>query len=167
MYLIKSISITALGLLIGCGIASVHAGGKPPLEPPLEAIPQPNPPKNPDPKMAYFLVCAKECDDCARSCDLCSAHCATMIAEGQKEHLQTLRMCQDCTTICSAAARVTTKNGPDSDLICTACAEACKRCGDACAKYPNDPIMKQCTDECRRCEEVCRKMLKEIVRPEK
>jgi hypothetical protein len=157
-------SIPVLVLVFGAAIATVYAGGKPPLEPPIEAIPQPKERANPDPKMAYFLICAKECDHCALSCDLCAAHCTTMITEGSKEHLQTLRTCQDCATICNAAARVTAKNGPYSDLICTACADACKRCGDICAKYPNDPIMKQCADECRRCEETCRKMLKEIVK---
>lgn len=164
MHVIKSISVTALALLLGGAVASVFAGGKPPLEPPVEAIPNPNAKQNPDPKMAYFLVCAKACDDCERVCNLCSAHCATMMADGMKEHLQTLRTCQDCATICSAAASVMAKNGPFSDLICTACADACKRCGDACAKYPGDPIMKQCADECRKCEESCRKMLKDIVK---
>jgi hypothetical protein len=174
MCIIKSITVTVLGLSIGLAIATVHAGGaKPPLEPPLDAIPQPNARPNPDQRMAYFLVCAKACDDCARSCNLCSAHCATMLSEGKKEHLLTLRTCQDCATICSAAADVMARNGPFSDVMCVACAEACKRCGDACEKLGTDPIMKQCADECRKCEEACRKMVKATVkkgetpRPEK
>jgi hypothetical protein len=88
-----------------------------------------------------------------------------MIAEGQKQHLQTLRTCQDCATLCSSASCVVAKSGPFSDLICTACAEACKRCGDACAKHAeHDPIMKQCADECKRCEKACRDMLKGTVK---
>ena len=45
-----------------------------------------------------------------------------------------------------------------NDLITSACAEACKRCGDACGKHASDPLMKRCADECRACEKVCREM---------
>jgi len=78
-----------------------------------------------------------------------------MLADGKKEHLATLRLCQDCTAICMATARVAGKDGPMSDLMYTACAQACKRCGDACEKG-TDPMMKKCAEECRRCEKVCR-----------
>jgi len=113
-----------------------------------------------DPKMPLFLVCAKACDDCSRHCELCSAHCAKLVADGQKDHLDTLRLCQDCAAICQAASRVTAKDGPMSDLIVAGCAEACKRCGEACEKHPGDPLMKRCAEECRSCEKVCREMNK-------
>src|SRR5581483_8830580 len=74
-----------------------------------------------------FMECAKACDDCARICDACGAHCADLIANGKREHLTTLQTCQDCATACSAASCVTARTGPFSDLMCTACAEACKR----------------------------------------
>lgn len=153
--------ITVLTLL-AVAVAGVYAAGdKPPAGGAPTAAAQPNP----DPKMPGFLECARACGDCARACDMCAAHCANVIAEGKKEHLQTLRTCLDCATICSSASCVVAKNGPFSDLICTACAEACKRCGDACVKHANnDPIMKQCADECRRCEKACRDMLKNTVR---
>jgi hypothetical protein len=114
-----------------------------------------------DPRMPLFLVCAKECDDCARSCETCAAHCAKMIVDDKKEHLATLKLCQDCAAFCQAASRITSKDGPLSDLICTSCADACKRCGDACEKHSGDPIMKRCAEECRRCEKVCREMHKQ------
>src|SRR5437762_3344133 len=96
-----------------------------------------------------FMDCAKACDDCARMCDACGAHCTHLVAEGKKEYLHTLRTCQDCATHCSAASCITARHGPFSDLICQACAEACKRCGDACDKHKDDELMKQCADECR------------------
>lgn len=108
---------------------------------------------------AAFEQCAKACDDCARVCDQCSAHCAKLLADGKKEHLKTLQTCQDCATICSAASCVVAKGGPFSDLICTACADACKRCGDACDQHKDDPMMKKCAEECRKCEKACRDML--------
>jgi hypothetical protein len=113
-----------------------------------------------DPHAAMFMDCAKACDDCKRSCDACGAHCAKMIAEGQKHHMVTLKTCQDCAAVCSAASCIVAKGGPFSDLICTACADACKRCGDACEQHgKGDPTMKQCADECRKCEKACRDML--------
>ena len=130
---------------------------------------QPDPEPAVDPKMSHFMDCAKACDDCTRACDLCAGHCAKVIVDGRKEHLETLRMCQACATICSATSRVVAKFGPCSDLMLVACVDACKRCGDACTKHPDDAIMKKCADECRRCEKACREMIKHAksVVPEK
>jgi hypothetical protein len=154
--------IAVLTLLVAVGVAGVFAAGE--KQPPTGAAPPAAQP-NPDPKMPQFLECAKVCDDCGRACDTCGAHCANLMAEGQKQHLQTLRTCQDCAAICSSASCVVAKSGPFSDLVCTACAEACKRCAEACQKHAeHDPIMKQCADECKRCEKSCRDMLKGIVR---
>ncbi|MCI0703632.1 MAG: four-helix bundle copper-binding protein [Planctomycetia bacterium] len=155
-----------LGLMTGAfAIVGLYApaGEKPapPDEVPIHPV---------DPKMTQFLDCSKACDDCARFCDLCAGHCARLVADGKKEHLETLKTCQDCATICSAASRVVAKFGPFSDLICIACADACKRCGDACEKFPNDPMMKKCAEECRKCEKACREMIKQaktITPPEK
>jgi Domain of Unknown Function (DUF326) len=108
------------------------------------------------------MECSKACDDCRRVCDACSVHCAKLIAEGHKDHLHTLQTCQDCATHCSAASAITARRGPFADLICTACAEACKRCGDACEKHKHDEIMKKCAAECRKCEKACREMLKHV-----
>lgn len=103
--------------------------------------------------------CARACNDCQRICDACSTHCAKLVANGKKDHLTTLRTCQDCATHCSAAATIVSRNGPFSDLICTACAEACQKCGKACEKF-DDKMMKQCAEECFKCEKACREMLK-------
>jgi len=111
---------------------------------------------------AEFMKCAKACSDCQRECDSCSVHCAKMVAEGKKDHLETLKTCQDCATHCAAAAAIMSRKGPFSDLICTACAEACARCGKACEKFPDDKHMKQCAEECRKCEKACREMLKYV-----
>lgn len=116
---------------------------------------------------AAFEQCSKACDDCARVCEQCAAHCARLLADGKKEHLKTLQTCQDCATVCSAASCVVARKGPFSDLICTACADACKRCGDACEPHAADPMMKRCADECRRCEKACRDMLRHVGQGEK
>lgn len=118
--------------------------------------------KGDDHHAAAYDNCAKACGDCQRACDSCTTHCARMISQGKKEHLQTLQTCQDCATHCSAAAAIVARKGPFSDTICKACAEACKRCGDACEKFKDDHHMKQCADECRKCEKACRDMLTHV-----
>jgi len=113
------------------------------------------------PQVDPFMDCARACDDCGRICEACGAHCTKLVAEGHKEHLKTVQTCQDCATLCKAASCIVARHGAFWDLSCTACAEACKRCGDACeAHAAHDPVMKQCMDECRRCEKACREMLK-------
>jgi hypothetical protein len=109
-----------------------------------------------------FQQCARACGECARICEACADHCARLVAEGKKDHLKTLRTCQDCATHCAAAARIMARQGPFSDLICTACAEACARCGKACEGFPDDAMMKKCAEECRKCEKECRKMLEHL-----
>lgn len=113
-----------------------------------------------DAHAAAFEECARACGDCQRACDMCAAHCAKLLSEGKKDHLKTLQTCQDCATHCAAAACIVSRKGPFADAICTACAEACKRCGDACAKFTDDPMMKKCAEECKKCETACRDMLK-------
>ena len=148
-------------VLSACGLLALHAAE--PVQPKLKAPQIPIPQRGPtqvDPEMPYFLVCAKACDDCARMCETCAAHCAKLLAKGNKEHQVTLQHCQDCAAVCQAAARITAKDGPMSKLICIACADACKLCGDECAKHAEDPLMKKCAVMCQQCEKVCREMVK-------
>jgi hypothetical protein len=160
-------SLRVLGLLaVSFAVAgtAISVGGKPPAEAPTTAQPAATQPV--DPHMSAFMDCAKECDDCARNCNMCAAHCTKMVADGKKEHLDNVRTCIDCATICTSASAIVIKSGPFTDLICTACADACKRCGDTCAKHAeHDPIMKRCMDECRKCEKACRTMLKNTIKP--
>lgn len=118
-----------------------------------------------DQRMPLFMTCAKAADDCARHCEICSAHCAKMLSEGKNEHLDTMRMCQDCAAVCVAMGRVAAKDGPVSDLLYPTCADVCKRCAELCDKHMGDPMMQQCAAECRKCEKACREMTK--AKPEK
>jgi hypothetical protein len=106
--------------------------------------------------------CAKACSDCQRACDACATHCTHMLLEGKKEHLTTLMTCQDCATVCSAAAQIVARGGPFSNTICAACAEACSLCAKECEKFPSDLHMKTCAEECRKCETACRAMAKHM-----
>lgn len=108
-----------------------------------------------------MMECAGFCSDCQQECDACATHCAVMLANGRKEHLETLQMCRDCADVCSAAAQICARGGPMVALICGACAEACVRCGNACDKLSGDVAMKRCAEMCRICEKACRAMIKQ------
>jgi hypothetical protein len=138
--------------LLAAGMLLAVPGGKAQEKKPDE--------KKADPHHGAFMECARACDDCARMCDACGAHCTDLVASGKKEHLTTLKTCQDCAAICRTASALTARQGPFSDTICIACADACKRCGDSCEKFKDDEMMKKCMEECRKCEKACREMLK-------
>ena len=109
-----------------------------------------------------FADCAAACDACQRECDGCANHCTDLLARGHGEHgghAETLRTCQDCADICSAAARIVARRGVFSADICRACADACAKCAEHCERHgQQDEVMKRCAEECRRCEEACRQM---------
>jgi hypothetical protein len=110
-----------------------------------------------DKHAASYEACAKACNECQRVCDTCATHCATLLAEGKKEHLTTLKECQDCATCCSACAQVCARGGPHAALMSAKC---CDQCAKACEKFPDDKHMKACAEECRKCQKACEAMAK-------
>jgi hypothetical protein len=115
-----------------------------------------------DKHAAAYQECAKACNDCQRVCDDCALYCAKLVSEGKREHLATLKECLDCATFCSAAGQIVSRTGPQSALICDACAKACNQCAQECEKFPNDEHMKKCAEECRKCQKACEEMLKHV-----
>jgi hypothetical protein len=105
-------------------------------------------------------ACARACADCMLQCDSCHHHCERLVAQGKKEHVKTMRLCDDCGAICAVAARVTSRDGPLSVTICDSCAKACDTCGATCKKFPDDEHMKTCAKACDACAKACREMIK-------
>jgi hypothetical protein len=104
------------------------------------------------------MNCAKACSDCQLACDSCSAHCLSLLAVGKTQHAKTMQLCNDCAAICAASAQIVARHGPLTNVICTACADACNQCAVACEAMKDDAHMKHCAAECRRCEKACRNM---------
>jgi hypothetical protein len=105
-----------------------------------------------------IMSCAKACSDCQRACDACSAHCVGLLSEGKTQHVKTMQLCNDCAAICAASAQIVARHGPMTNVVCTACADACNQCAAACEVMKDDAHMKHCAEECRRCEKSCRTM---------
>ena len=101
-------------------------------------------------------------NDCAQACtadadaDLGDSELANMIA--------CVRLCLDCADVCTATARVVSRQtayepGVLRPLL-EACAAICARCGDECEMHAHTHAhCRICQDACRRCEQACRDLL--------
>jgi hypothetical protein len=109
---------------------------------------------------AEMEACMKECARCAKECASCLNHCIQLVADGKKEHVTTLRTCNDCGDMCAMAAKMIARDGAFANLMCAACAKACDGCGAECAKFPHDEHMSKCAQACKDCAKACRAMVK-------
>jgi hypothetical protein len=107
-----------------------------------------------------YATCARACAECSLQCESCFAHCSHLVAEGKKDHVRSMRTCNDCGDFCALAARITGRHGPTAVTTCEACAKVCDMCGAACEKFPDDEHMKACAKSCRDCAKACREMIK-------
>ena len=111
---------------------------------------------------SVLAVTIEAMNDCAQACtadadaDLGDSELANMIA--------CVRLCLDCADVCTATARVVSRQtayepGVLRPLL-EACAAICARCGDECEKHADmHPHCRICQDACRRCEQACRHLL--------
>ena len=106
--------------------------------------------------------CIEACIDCAQACGMCADAC---LAEEMVADLRScIRTDLDCADICTTTARVVSRRtGANADIIkavVTACAAACKSCGDECAGHASmHEHCKVCANACRRCEQACNDLL--------
>lgn len=106
--------------------------------------------------------CIEECVACAQSCTACADACLSEVRVADLG--KCVRTDLDCADICETTGRVLSRHtGYDANVTraqLTACAAACKACGDECAKHaPMHEHCRICADACRRCEEACQELL--------
>jgi hypothetical protein len=114
------------------------------------------------PHNEHFAACAKACADCQQHCDMCFHHCATLLAEGKKEHAKTMHACVDCADCCKLAATLSARNSPFAKYACECCAKCNDECAAGCEKFPDDKHMAACAKSCRDCAKACREMIKHL-----
>ena len=107
-----------------------------------------------------FEQCAAAAAKCANHCNSCFDHCVRLVAEGKQDHVKTMRLCSDCSTICSTTAALSSRRGPLAKLTWDMCAEACETCAEACEAFPEDKHMAACAAACRDCAATCRSLTK-------
>jgi hypothetical protein len=105
-----------------------------------------------------LIRCIEACYDCAQACTSCADACLAedMVAELR----QCIRFNLDCADICAAAGSIATRRtGTNEKLIgeiLSACATACRLCGDECASHADKHAhCRICAEACRRCEQAC------------
>jgi hypothetical protein len=103
--------------------------------------------------------------DCAQACDCDVA--ADLGEPNVAEMVTCIRLCLDCTDICTATLRVLSRQA-DYDATVTrplleACVAICRSCGDECERHAGmHEHCRVCGEACRRCEQACRELLAAI-----
>lgn len=102
---------------------------------------------------------------CSHRCTACADACLSedMVADLGK----CIRSDLDCADICDTTARVLSRHtGYDANLThaqVQACAQACKSCGDECARHAEmHEHCRICAEACRACEQACDELLATI-----
>jgi hypothetical protein len=100
--------------------------------------------------------------DCAQACNADNA--ADLSEPNLADMVTCIRLCLDCTDICTATAGVIGRlTGPDLSVtrpLLEACANSCRSCGDECERHaPHHAHCRICAEACRRCERACRALL--------
>ncbi|MET8869367.1 four-helix bundle copper-binding protein [Nonomuraea sp. NPDC004580] len=108
-----------------------------------------------------LIRCIEQCMSCAQACTACADAC---LSEPEVAELaKCVRSDLDCADLCEATARVLSRHtGYDANLtraVLEACAQACKACGDECARHDHHPHCVTCAQACRDCEQACRELM--------
>jgi len=105
-----------------------------------------------------LIRCIEACYDCAQACTACADAC---LAEDMVKDLrQCIRLDLDCADICLATGAVASRRTGSNELVVThmleTCADACRVCGEECARHRRMEHCAVCAEACRRCEQLCR-----------
>jgi uncharacterized protein DUF326 len=99
--------------------------------------------------------------DCAQACTADTD--ADLDEQDLTEMVGCIRLCLNCTDVCTAAAGVISRPaGYDADVtrpLLQACVAICKSCGDECERHAHMRHCRVCAEACRRCEQACRELL--------
>jgi hypothetical protein len=103
--------------------------------------------------------------NCALTCTMCADAC---LGEEMVDQLvRCIRLNLDCAGICeTTGALLARQTEPDWSLIgdqLTACATACRVCGDECERHAEmHEHCRICAEHCRHCERLCNQLLQAI-----
>jgi hypothetical protein len=99
-----------------------------------------------------LAACIDACFDCAQSCTACAD--ADLGEPDLETMIACIALCHNCSDICISTGRILTRQTEFVPQLVRAalqaCLEACRLCGDECARHAEH------YEHCRICEEVCR-----------
>jgi len=99
--------------------------------------------------------------DCAQACTADTD--ADLGEQNLAEMVTCIRLCLDCTDICTATSGVISRLAEYDPSVARplleACVAICKSCGDECERHAHYEHCRVCEQACRRCERACRELL--------
>ena len=100
--------------------------------------------------------------DCAQACTADTD--ADLGEQNVTEMIRCIRLCLNCTDICTATIGVTSRLAEyDASVarpLLEACVAICRSCGDECERHARiHEHCRVCAEACRRCEQACRELL--------
>lgn len=113
-----------------------------------------------------LVECIAACLDCAQACTQCADDCLS--EDGRRQDLaKCIRLNMDCADVCATTARIVSRQTDyDANVtraMLTACATACRTCGDECASHAEHmEHCAVCAERCRTCEAACERLLEAI-----
>jgi hypothetical protein len=112
-----------------------------------------------------LIRCIQECYACAQACGSCADAC---LGEPTVSDLtQCIRLNLDCADVCIVAGRIASRRTGTDEVILKrmlkTCAEACRLCGEECARHAGmHEHCRVCAEACRSCERACREAAETI-----
>jgi hypothetical protein len=111
--------------------------------------------------VALLAAAIDAISDCAQACIADTD--ADLGEQDVTEMVRCIRLCLDCTDVCTATAGVISRPADyDADVarpLLQACVAICKSCGDECERHAHMQHCQVCAEACRRCEQACRELL--------
>lgn len=112
-----------------------------------------------------LAACVDACYECAQTCTACADDCLS--EPSVAELVKCIRLNQDCADVCVAAGRVANRQTEyDANVtrsIVEACVAACRACGEECERHASmHRHCAICAEACRRCEQACLDLLNAI-----
>jgi hypothetical protein len=100
--------------------------------------------------------------DCAQACDADNA--ADLGEHHLADLVRCIRLCLDCTDICTAAGAVTSRLVDYDPAVVRplleSCVAICRNCGDECERHAAmHAHCRVCAEACRRCDQACRTLV--------
>ena len=109
-----------------------------------------------------LLACIDACLECGQACTTCADAC---LSEEMVADLTTcIRLNQDCADLCDTTARLLSRHTGTDTTVLRAALEAlraaCAACAAECDTHADmHEHCRVCADACRRCEQACTNLL--------
>ena len=105
--------------------------------------------------LTRYLDCIAACHACAVACQHCAASC--LQEPDVKAMVRCIELDMDCAQLCQVSIALMAGASEFAPALCGVCAQACRACGDECARHDMDHC-QQCAEACRRCAQACEQM---------